>query len=186
MANKKINCPKCRRSIDINVRACPFCGAANTFASTPASTASTDDSTDMTGEDFFDSLSDFEDENDFENTLIPDVPDNPITPDGTYEDSIEEPKIPSPKAKKMAVSSDHRASIAWKDEQHEPVKEKNPITDERGNYNANHDGYYDDILPKINGEVDRILANRDKTIMKIIGALVGIAAIIVYLVITLS
>lgn len=75
--------------------------------------------------------------------------------------------------------------ITWNDEKNKARKEKTPAYDENGIYNPNHDGYYDDILPRINDEVDRILINRQKSVLKVVAGIVAIFAIIAYLILTL-
>lgn len=78
----------------------------------------------------------------------------------------------------------HRSPIDWQDSTEKPETEYTEMFDEKGVYQANYDGYYNDTLPKIANEIDRALANREKIILKGIFSVVAVVAIIIYLIIT--
>lgn len=78
-----------------------------------------------------------------------------------------------------------RAKIDWEDEKkNEPASTDN-MFDENGVYNANYDGYYNDTLPKIANEVDNLLKDREKAILKAVAAVVAVFGVIVYLILTI-
>lgn len=79
----------------------------------------------------------------------------------------------------------HRSPIDWEDEREKPETEYTEMFDEKGVYQANYDGYYNDTLPKIKNEIDRALANKERIILKGVFSVVAVVAIIVYLIITI-
>ena len=208
MPQTKYNCPSCRRLNDINSPYCRYCRTENPKMKAPSQAKSSNEGVfDDLGEELFDSFDD-------EAAAEPKAPvakkpiSNPPKPDNEEEaDFIAPSKEPEPvkkpePAKKPAQSSpapekkpqsdtlaehsEDRKKIKWQDEKENPAIQRENMYDENGSYNPNYDGYYDDILPKINNEVDKILLNKEKTILKIVGAVVLIFGIIVYLVVTLN
>ena len=77
------------------------------------------------------------------------------------------------------------AKIQWSDEVSPDTPDYAAMYDESGTYNPNYDGYYNDTLPKIADEIDSLLAGKEKTILKAVFSLDAIAAIIVYLILTI-
>lgn len=88
---------------------------------------------------------------------------------------------------KISSSSEaHRSPINWKDERDRDTSGSyTEMFNENGIYQANYDGYYNDTLPKIQGEIDRILAGREKAVLKVVFTIIVIFAIIVYLILTI-
>ena len=82
-------------------------------------------------------------------------------------------------------SSSKRKKIPWTDEEKKEEPDYSKMYDEKGRYNANFDGYYNDTLPKIANEIDHVLAGREKAVLKVIFGIVAIIAIILYLVLTI-
>lgn len=77
-----------------------------------------------------------------------------------------------------------KRTIKWKDEKKVQTPDYTKMYNDKGVYNANFDGYYDDVLPKIDGELDKIMINKDKTFIKVVFSIVAIIAIIIFLVLT--
>lgn len=82
-------------------------------------------------------------------------------------------------------ASSRRSKINWTDEKPKPEPDYSKMYDQKNNYNANFDGYYNDTLPKIADEIDSLLAGKEKAILKIVFSIAAIFAIIVYLILTL-
>lgn len=201
MAQTKYNCPNCRRLIDMKSVACPYCGTANpkqmTVPQTPVSESKPSFSANKTvnKHDDFETPDDIGEEL-FDSVLSPEQ----FTPNIPNEEEIIAPHKSVQTNKKQTTDHDqatdhstlsshtiYKEKINWEDEknnQKEHRTEKKTLPN--GKYNANYDGYYDDITPKIANEVDKILANREKLILKIIGGIAAIFATIVYFVVTLN
>ena len=88
-------------------------------------------------------------------------------------------------ANDLQNASSNREKIKWTDEKLKEKPDYTKMYDKDGKYNANYDGYYDDVLPRISNEVDHILAGKEKAILKVIFSIVAIFGIILYLVLTL-
>lgn len=82
-------------------------------------------------------------------------------------------------------SRDGRTPINWTDEDPPEKKDFSKLYDENGVYNPNYDGFYNDTLPKIQNELDSLIAGREKTILKIVFGFVAIIGIIIYLILTI-
>lgn len=82
-------------------------------------------------------------------------------------------------------SRDGRSPINWTDEEKPAPVDYSNIYNEDGVYNPNYDGFYNDTLPKIQNEIDSLMAGREKTILKIVFGFVAIFGIIVYLILTI-
>ncbi len=103
------------------------------------------------------------------------------------EDTAADETDPSGEVSNNTISSSgevHRSPIDWNDDRGKKEPEYTEMFDEKGEYLANYDGYYNDTLPKIKNEIDRTLANREKIILKGVFSVFAVIAIIIYLVIT--
>lgn len=205
MPQTKYNCPSCRRLVDITSPCCPYCKTPNSLYKKTQSSTKEDNSKDLNlevaddvGEELFD---DFNIDNKpsaqnakRKNTNVPDVngmddaDSEYILPKKNLESVSDTSTAPSRHSSdSLSSQSEEREKIQWSDEKKKSAaSDPKDMYNTKGEYNANHDGYYDDILPKISDEVDKILLNKEKTILKIIGAVVIIFGIIVYLVVTLN
>lgn len=192
MPQTKFNCPSCRRLIPINSEYCPNCSkkivskaeSENLKKDTPQKESSLvqedilldepeetvsetnvfqNSSKKIESEDIPDDLFDDESSNDLENF-----------------DFSEEPN----KVDILSGNTEERSPIVWTDEEKkkEPDHTKMYVNNQ---YNANFDGAYDDVLPKIQNEVENLLQGKEKTVMKIIFSIVGIIGVIIYLIITI-
>lgn len=197
MAQQKVNCKNCRRLIGIDMPSCPFCGTGNPNYEQNRQKSSEEHSNPQ------DILSSRTAKHSNEETTVQNtgteisVEDiealykKPIPIKGKSDISIS-PKvsedtvsIPDETDIISSVEESHRAHIPWSDEK----KQTSPcnFTDmfnENGIYQANYDGYYNDTLPKIQNEIDNILLGKEKTILKAVFSVVGIIAVIIYLVLT--
>lgn len=205
MAQTKYNCPNCRRLIDMKSVACPYCGTANPKQTTAsqASSPAPDTPKKSTANKTINKPDDFETPDDIGEELFDSVvsPKQPA-PDIPDDEEIIVPRKSAPAKQEQTADNEqnqtddhstlsshtvHREKIDWDDEKN---NQKEHRTEEKtlpnGKYNANYDGYYDDIAPKIANEVDKILANREKLILKIVGCIAAIFATIVYFVVTLN
>lgn len=204
MPQTKYNCPSCRRLVDITSPCCPYCKTPNSLYKKQQSTSKDEpmknlemETADNVGEELFDT---FNSDNASSNRNIKKSHTNTQNVDSVDDDSdYILPKEKTNAASNSAASSSKktaeslssqtevREKIQWSDEKIKPISsDPKDMYSADGKYNANHDGYYDDVLPKISDEVDKILLNKEKTILKIIGAVVIIFGIIVYLVVTLN
>ena len=204
MPQTKYNCPSCRRLVDITSPCCPYCKTPNSLYKKQQSASKDEpmkelemEAADDVGEELFDT---FNSDNTSSNRNKKDSHTNTQNVDSVDDDSdYILPKKKTNAASNSAASSskktaeflssqsEEREKIQWADEKNKSVaSDPKDMSNTKGEYNANHDGYYDDILPKISDEVDKILLNKEKTILKIIGAVVIIFGIIVYLVVTLN
>lgn len=118
----------------------------------------------------------------------------PLMEDNSFDEIVPENKEPISGENRQDQTNDniisssgetHRIPIDWKDEKNRKEPEYTEMFNEKGEYQANYDGYYNDTLPKLQNEIDRALASKEKIILKGIFALVVIIAIIVYLVVTI-
>lgn len=198
MPQSKYNCVSCRRLVDIKLENCPFCNTPNPYLKKIPQEEPKKEP-DTVGEDLFD---DFDDADEIaENPVQPplkkvQVESNPAVDEPNEDEYILPKKSQTPQNKKttepkdtasLSGQSNYHEKIEWTDEKKDNrTYTSKDMYDENGKYNANYDGYYDDILPKISNEVDKILQNKEKTILKIIGSVVIIFGIIVYLVVTLN
>lgn len=195
MAQTKYNCPNCRRLIDMKSVACPYCGTVNpkqspaphAAAAKPAPAPEVKEefeTPDDIGEELFDSVATTKHSSpareDTEEELIMPVKAKPVS-------QRKEEKTAPAGNNTLSSQTVRKEKIDWEDEKE---NQKETRTEEKimpnGKYNANYDGFYDDIAPKIANEVDKILANREKLVLKIIGCVAAIFATIVYFVVTLN
>lgn len=199
MPQSKYNCVSCRRLVDIKQESCPFCNTPNPYLK-KVPQEETKKVQDTVGEDLFNDF-DTADELTAKPVQAPlkrvsvesktaaeesKDEDDYILPKQTHAPASEKHAEPKDTAS-LSGQSDAHEKIEWTDEKkNERTYTSKDMYDEKGKYDANYDGYYDDILPKISNEVDKILQNKEKTILKIIGSVVIIFGIIVYLVVTLN
>lgn len=204
----KIHCVKCRRNIDISSKFCPYCNSPQPQETITEQQSESNEKMqpiyDEVGNDdnsAFDALSLEAEFEDFGDDIIDpvnkeDLNDENDTPyrfssldptetTSTADDPLEE-SSPSDIPDTLQKTQVHREKIPWNDETPKTPADVSDMYDAKGNYVSNYDHYYDDTVPKIADEVDRILANREKNILKIIGSIIAIFAVIVYLVITLN
>lgn len=208
MPQSKYNCKKCRRLVSLTSPSCPFCNTPNPnyqqpMQAMPQSTAtsqpqnarqpSANVKTDMS--DPVNQEISIEDMETLYHDPVP-VKQNSINKgtDGTDQDEGLGPE-PDPTVEAVAgretntISSSseaHRSPIDWRDEKnHDTPSSYTEMFNENGVYQANYDGYYNDTLPKIQGEIDRILAGREKTFLKVVFTIIVIFAIIIYLILTI-
>ena len=215
MAQSKCNCPSCRRLIEIQLQFCPYCRNENPFYQPvqepakivePAAAKTAQVTKPNVVQKQYEPISESEfDEADSDQA---DETTSAPSDDDSQEIYIEEPEdveeslsledeYSDPDELEDTENNDNgsntnninskksHSGIKWRDEKPKPDVDRSAMFDENGNYNANYDGYYNDTLPKIQNEVDRLLANKEKTILKVVACIVGIAGIIVYLVLTL-
>lgn len=204
----KIHCVKCRRNIDISSKFCPYCNSPQPQETITEQQSESNekmqpiyDEVENDDNSAFDALSLEAEFEDFGDDIIDpvnkeDLNDENDTPNrfssldptettSTADDPLEEPS-PSDIPDTLQKTQVHREKIPWNDETPKTPADVSDMYDAKGNYVSNYDHYYDDTVPKIADEVDRILANREKNILKIIGSIIAIFAVIVYLVITLN
>lgn len=117
--------------------------------------------------------------------------DDEYVEDGDEEDESDEEVSSDAERKDAPVVDedelDHeteRAYIDWGDEKKDDI-DISKAYDKDGNYNPNHDHYYDDAKAIINNELAELLVEKEKTIFKVAIGFVLVAASIVYLVVTL-
>lgn len=194
LRQSKINCPSCRRTYKIDLPSCPFCQKENPY--NRAKEEVDNDTNDLDKLDDPDDLDASNDESkevendlmDEEEEYIPKTTNiikctpksQPRTNTGNDDTDFTEDHDLSSTATK------NREAIAWTDEPVVESPDYSKMYDSNGVYNANFDHYYDDTIPAIQNEVDRLLKGREKTILKIIGSVVAIFAIICYLILTMN
>ncbi len=201
MPQTKINCKTCRRLIGKDVPACPFCGTPNLYyeqeqeKKMPAQKGKKKESlSEQKKTSSFDMSAQNSKEisvEDIEALYNEPLPIGsqtktsgiPAPPEDTSESSSCNPEE---NAIISSVPDSHRAHIAWSDEAESKTSESDytEMFNEKGVYQANYDGYYNDTLPKIQDEIDHIMAGREKTFLKAVFTIIGIVAVIVYLVLT--
>lgn len=213
MAQPKISCKNrnCRRVIGKDVPKCPFCGYPNSEyqaptpkataeAGNPSSSTKSPQSVDAQTSDLNISSSGEISINDLENMYHEPIAVQPVQTVQNKDVPIQEQDMDGNDAatteQKQALSAQesstisatqasHRSKISWDDE--DPNKESGNFTEmfnEKGQYQANYDGYYNDTLPKIINEIDHVLVGKEKAILKAVTSVVAIFAIIIYLVLT--
>lgn len=214
MAQTKCNCTNCRRLIDIHQETCPFCGTPNSKNKNSYNNNTPNPATvnrpvqrmqNISIEEMNSFLTDPEME---ERIEIPDVENEKNISVSNIDDEEYEEYIPSENtdtaeedSKNLAdthikenttedftetlQSSSKRKKILWTDEEVKEEPDYSKMYDDNGRYNANFDGYYNDTLPKIAHEIDHVLKGREKSVLKVIFAIVAIIAIILYLILTI-
>lgn len=85
----------------------------------------------------------------------------------------------------MLTSNNKRERIDWTDEEPTDTSNNSDMYDENGEYNPNYDHFYDDTKAKIQNELESLASGKEKAILKIVGGVVAVIAVIVYLVLTL-
>lgn len=201
MRQSKINCPSCRRTYQIDEPFCPFCNKENPYLE--AKEQEDNSSNDL---DNLDDLDDLDNMNNDETEESMSVENDSMDEEEEYIPKATNIVKCAPKSQPGAITGnddmestegavDHdlsstttknRESIAWTDEPVVESPDYSKMYDSNGVYNANFDHYYDDTIPAIQNEVDRLLKGRERTILKIIGSVVAIFAIICYLVLTMN
>lgn len=208
MAQSQCNCKNCRRLIGIDTPKCPFCGTPNMYykknvpnaapksdiphpakKSAAQNGAKQDIQNTSAGEISIEEM---------ESMYREPVPVKASPNKETELLSEADAEAQNTQAKKAesslpvqdtstisATQESHRSKIPWDDEQ----TQNDPGTytemfNEQGKYQANYDGYYNDTLPKIKDEIDKTLAGKEKTILKVFFSVMGIIAIIVFLILT--
>jgi len=205
MAQTKFNCPNCRRLVSVSAEYCPHCGNEVNFnTSNQKKNTSPNNTTKpsapapnikkMEYEELPDITEEKEDFLEEEiNISTPPVSNQTETYSEAFSEQEDEPEIPyndensynNNESLSMAnLNNDKRTPISWSDtEKKENVDISKAYINNK--YEANYDGYYNDVLPKIQDEVDSLLKGKEKTILKIIFSIIGICGIIVYLVLTI-
>lgn len=211
MAQTKSNCANrnCRRLIGLDTPVCPFCNTPNPKYNPPTQSSgakhkpTAPDLEEQTSGGPADPSPSPEDQevsiDDLETLYRNPIPvQGPTTPpsgqSATQKEQHESQDLPEEDPEQLIPSQDrntissvqetNRSRIDWEDEKKESVEHFTEMFNDQGIYQANYDGYYNDTLPKLQGEADRALADRGKAIMKAIFTFIGIIAIIVYLVLT--
>lgn len=203
MAQTQFNCKKCRRLIGIDAPQCPFCGTPNAHynkplqktSSVPTAERSLQKPQTETMQDNRSSKAEISVEE------MADMYQGPIAVqaaprEAPHPEQVTKAQDPQPTVSEPALHTQdtstissaqesHRSKIAWDDERTMDQPETyTEMFNEKGQYQANYDGYYNDTLPKIKDEIDRALAGKEKAILKGIFSILGIIAIIVFLVLT--
>lgn len=208
--NKKILCAHCRRSYPSNEPLCIFCGEQNPALSSKPNSSKMLKNNHLSVDDILtqDTPSDNDEyeENEYETDSVPAVgEDDEFATDTeeeygdeyseteTFEDNEDEEVeeyVPVKNRKPVvrdlsSTGNSERVAINWSDEKVKATPDYTKMYDKNGNYNANFDGYYDDTLPRIQNEIDNLLKGKEKTILKIVCSVVGVIAVIIYLILTL-
>lgn len=190
MVGKKISCPKCRRSYDNKIEYCPFCGSQNPLLSASekkADAASLVNNNLRAIEEDLPKTPDTYDKQDYYDESVEYTEDYE---EDTYYESDEDQENtisysePASNTSELSTSSG-REKIDWTDEEDEKNIEHDNMYDENGEYNPNYDHYYDDTKAKIDNELERLSAEKEKAILKIIGGTAAVIGTIVYLILTL-
>lgn len=211
MAQTKKNCPNCRRLIDIKATICPICQADCSSTSFPSKSVQKRaiPIKQVHIEDINELIQGEVKEKEFaqpdavQSTAYTNKQDNSNSStqwqnpksnissgssnsdEPEFDEEIKEDTEPEEiTASDMSDIKTNEGTIRWSDEPEKQEPDYSKAYDKNGVYQPNFDGYYNDTLPKIANEVDRLLAGKEKAILKVIVSLVGIVAIIVYLVIT--
>lgn len=196
MRQNKINCPSCRRTYQIDEPFCPFCNKENPYTNAKAQvdngSNNLDDFDDMdilNNNETEDVVETDNDSMDDAEEYIPKSKTNIVkcTPKSQSESTIESDDVEPDEVHDLSTSTTkNRETITWTDDPPVETPDYSKMYDSNGVYNANFDHYYDDTIPAIQNEVDRLLKGREKTILKIIGSVVAIFAIICYLILTMN
>lgn len=209
MPQSKYNCKKCRRLVSLTSPSCPFCNTPNpnyqqpmqampqsAATAQPKNVSSPSASTKTDIPDPVNQEISIEDMEALYHSPIP-VRQDSIIPETDSIDQDDDGLEPEPDPTEEAVSGQetntissgseaHRSPIDWRDEKNRDTSGSyTEMFNENGIYQANYDGYYNDTLPKIQGEIDRILAGREKIFLKVVFTIIVIFAIIVYLILTI-
>ena len=85
----------------------------------------------------------------------------------------------------VLTNNTKRERIEWTDEEPVDASNNEDMYDENGKYNPNYDHFYDDTKAKIQNELESLASGKEKAILKIVGGVVAVIAVIVYLILTL-
>ena len=236
MANKKILCPKCRRSYDNTIEYCPYCSTPNpllsgadklkdegnlfsnnkpkvkraaekiidvdeptVIPSEPVVSNEYDDNEEGYSQDeyddgeYSDEAMDDGDEEYYEEGEYDEMSDGEDEPgyyeeDGDegeeYEEYDDNTENDSSSGSDISLDS-KRSKIDWSDEKKKETVDISKAYNDKGEYDPNYDGYYEDTKPRIENELDNLAVGRDKAIIKGVLTVAAIAGIIVYLILTL-
>ena len=201
MNKEKVHCRQCRRTYQSTEPVCPFCGEDNPMLKVNTENVKPLQSQNLTPEDLINYFEEEEgeeyipvqqnEEEEYEKPETDEIEYTDENADADYADAEEEMEEYIPEEQEdqsVSLSSTehkHRIPIKWTDEKEKPEPDYTKMYDENGNYNANYDNYYNDTLPRIQNEVDKLLKGKEKSIIKIVASIVGVIAIIVYLVLTI-
>lgn len=191
MAGKKINCPKCRRSYDNKIEYCPYCGSQNPLFSDAASfnenASLVNTQNNITKNDASEQSEVYDDQNYYDDSgeYSEDYQEEAFDEYYNNSDSDSSSDSESDSDTSELSTSAGREKIDWTDEEKEKNVEHDNMYDENGEYNPNYDHYYDDTKAKIDNELERLSAGKEKAILKIIGGIAAVIGVIVYLILTL-
>lgn len=195
-----IKCPNCRKQIQEDFRICPYC-MMELDPMFDQKIAETDEDT----EEYFEDDDIFEDDEDEKETPYNDdyetyyedgdedeiIVTNPnLSPEKKETEIVSEEK--KKKARKLSLDSPQENNASASSKTFVPIDIKKGIKKPQIKikkepkeektlqpYEANHDHYYDDVLPEI---LDDIRSHTPETILKIIGCVVALLLIIWYLI----
>ena len=232
MANKKINCPVCRRSYDNSIEYCPYCSTPNPLMTSniemddkkladktqkekakpakkiiPAETHEdeideydTEDEYTPAEEDGFYSDDEVYEYHDDEDSFEEQYYDDEQADDENYEYEDEDDSeyeyyeeddeennndYESDESSSQLINDTKRSRIDWSDEETPEAPDMTNAFNEKGEYQPNFDGYYNDTKAKIEGEIENLTQGKEKAIIRAILGVAAVAGVIVYLVLTL-
>ena len=239
MANKKINCPVCRRSYDNTIEFCPYCSNPNPLLNSNKNLDDTGlsdkkrpekplpkikkpvpepepveedldeydtedeytpDDEDMEGspdaqydsedESEYEDDEDYSEDDDDESEQEDDDDEEYDGEDGEYdedddEEDFEDDEEETEETSSQLINDEKRSPITWADEEKKEAPDMTKAFNEKGEYQPNFDGYYNDTKAKIEGEIESLTQGKEKAIIKVILGVAAVAAVIVYLVLTL-